>query len=107
MTACRGERLHRRDRGLWADGSHRWVETLAFHCDVCRHDKPSELRAEKGRHETQCEALRVLAGASGSTGQTGASGQTGLTGGFKLSLAIRMYAGVASYHSFAQRREGM
>ena len=36
----------------------------------------------KGRAVTQCERLRLLAGASGSTGQTGASGQTGLTGGF-------------------------
>ena len=30
-AACRGERLHRPDRGFWADGSHRWVVTLAFH----------------------------------------------------------------------------
>ena len=33
---------------------------------------------------TQCEALCLLAGASGSTGETGASGQAGLTGGFRL-----------------------
>ena len=28
---ARGERLHRPDRGFWADRSHRWVMTLAFH----------------------------------------------------------------------------
>ena len=40
---------------------------------------------------TQCEALCLLAGASGSTGGTGASGQTGLTGGFKVCLFIQMH----------------
>ena len=54
----------------------------------------------------------MLAGASGSTGQTGASGQTGLTGGFRLRFSIiwlsfEMYAGMASYQSFVQRRGGM
>ena len=24
VPACRGQRLHRGDRGLWADGSHRY-----------------------------------------------------------------------------------
>ena len=60
----------------------------------------------KGRAVTQCERLRLLAGASGSTGETGASGQTGLTGGFGLQLAMRMYAGMANHQSFALRRGG-
>ena len=31
VTACRVQRLHRGDRGFWADGSHRWGQTLAFY----------------------------------------------------------------------------
>ena len=56
---------------------------------------------------TQCEALCLLAGASGSTGETGASGQTGLTGIIKLWLSIQMYAGMARRQCFPQRREGI
>ena len=59
--------------------------------------------SEERRDVTQCEALCLLAGASGSTGETGASGQAGLTGGFRPSPSIQMYAGMAYY----QRRGGM
>ena len=107
MSACRGERAYRRDRGLWADGSHRWVQTLAIHINVCKHGRSSELCTGKGRHVTECEALCLLVGASGLTGQTGASGQTGLTGGFRLWLFLMMYAIMISYQSSVQRRGGI
>ena len=107
VAACRGERLHRRDRGLWADGSHRWVQTLAIHTNVCKHGRSSEHCTGKGRHVTQCEAFRLLAGASGLTGQTGASGQTGLTGGFRPRQFIPTYASMADHQSFAHRRAGI
>ena len=87
----RGKRLHRRDRGLWADGSHRWVLALAIHTNVCKHGRSSEHCTGK-RHVTECEALCLLVGASGLTGQTGASGQTGLTGGFRLAIPCDVYS---------------
>ena len=49
--------------------------------DKCADMVGHQSFAVEGRHVTQSERLRLLAGASGSTGQTGAFGQTGLTGG--------------------------
>ena len=55
MNACRGQRLHRRDRGFWADGSHRWVQRLSS--DACKHGKPSVLSTEERRDVAQYEEL--------------------------------------------------
>ena len=107
LSACRGERSDRPDRSFWADGSHRWVQTLAFHTKVCKHGNPSELCTEKGRNLTICEALWRLAGASGLTGETGASGQTGLTGGFRLWHSIEMCIDLAHHQRTALGRAGM
>ena len=54
---------------------------------------------------TQCERLRLLAGASGSTGETGASGQTGLTGGLRVLPLNEVYSVVVSHQSFAVEGE--
>ena len=57
VTACRGQRLHRRDRGFWADGSHRWVQRLTLQTDECRRGNSSVLSTDKRRNMTQYERL--------------------------------------------------
>ena len=74
---------------------------MAIHTNVRKHGRSSEHCTGKGRHVTDCKALCLLVGASGSTGQTGASGQTGLTGGYRLWHSNEMYTNKGDHLGFA------